>query len=92
MKKRIKKISIYALILLVIFAPGFIKYCKLYRQREINQAKLAALMEENKRLAEENRKLKEDPVYIEKMARDILGLAKKDEFVVKSIDTNAEKR
>ena len=85
--KRAKKLTIYALILAAIFLPGTIKYCKLYRQRQVNEAKIRMLAEENRRLAEENRRLKEDPVYIEKTARENLGLAKKGEFVVKFKDT-----
>ena len=78
--KRAKKLTIYALILAAIFLPGTIKYCKLYRQRQVNEAKI-------RMLAEENRRLKEDPVYIEKTARENLVLAKKGEFVVKFKDT-----
>ena len=77
MQKRIKKILIYVLVLFVIFLPGSVKYYRLCRQRALNEARLKALLEENRRLADENKKLKEDPVYIEKMARENLGLAKK---------------
>jgi cell division protein FtsB len=92
LKRLTKKVLPYSLVLLFIFLPGWVKYCKLARQRDTNEARLKALLEENMRLAEENRKLKEDPVYIEKMARENLGLAKKDEIVVKFVDTNAKKR
>ena len=83
---RLKKIFIYVLILVAIFLPGAIKYCRLSVHKAQNEARLKALLEENRRLAEENRKLKEDPVYIEKMARENLGLAKKGEIVVKFVN------
>ncbi len=86
MNKHIKKIALYAIILGVIFLPGAIKYCRLNIQKAQNEARLKALLDENRRLAEENRKLKEDPVYIEKMARENLGLAKKGEYVVKFVN------
>lgn len=86
MQKRFKKILIYTLVLFIIFLPGAVKYYRLSLHKAQNETKLRALMDENKRLAEENRKLKEDPVYIEKVARENLGLAKKGEVVVKFIN------
>lgn len=83
MRKRLKKICVYALIISIVFLPGFVKYFSLRRQMQQNRVRLQALVEENKRLTEENRRLKEDPVYIEKMVRDNLGLVKKGEYVVK---------
>jgi len=92
MQARHKKIGIYALVVILIFLPGIVKYCKLAQQKSVNQRKLQALAEENKRLLEENKRLKEDSVYIEKLARENLGLAKKDEFVVKFIDQDTKQR
>lgn len=80
---KFKKIAFYAVLFGVIFLPGTIKYCRLSIQKTHNEARIRALTEQNRRLAEENRKLKEDALYIEKMARDNLGLAKPDEYVVK---------
>ena len=81
--KKYKKIAIYAVIITAIFLPGTVKYCSLSIQKAQNESKLKVLIQENRRLTEENKKLKEDPVYIEKMARENLGLAKKGEVVVK---------
>ncbi|OIO81034.1 MAG: hypothetical protein COW11_00320 [Candidatus Omnitrophica bacterium CG12_big_fil_rev_8_21_14_0_65_43_15] len=90
MSVKFKKTTFYILLIAVIFIPGTLKYCRLSAQRAQNEAKLNALTEENARLIEENRKLKEDPVYIEKMARENLGLAKKGEVVVKFINQNKD--
>jgi len=84
--KRIKKIAIYIIVAFAIFLPGAVKYYRLSMYKVQNDAKLRALMEENRRLAEENKKLKDDPVYIEKVARENLGLAKPGEVVVKFKD------
>jgi len=81
--KKFKKIILYAVIVTAIFLPGTVKYCSLSIQKSQNESKLKALIRENRRLTEENKKLREDPVYIEKMARENLGLAKKGEVVVK---------
>lgn len=92
MRIKLKKIGLYALLLGVIFLPGSVKYYKLLRQKTINETRLQALIKENSRLAEENKKLKEDPLYIEKVARENLGLAKPGEFVVKFINKDTDKK
>lgn len=84
--KKYKKILLYVVLAAVVFLPGAFKYHGLNAQKAKNEAKLKVLTEENSRLAEENKKLKEDPLYIEQMARENLGLAKKDEVVVKFKD------
>jgi cell division protein FtsB len=81
--KKYKKIALYAVIIAAIFLPGTVKYCRLSIQKAQNESKLKVLIQENRRLTEENKKLKEDPVYIEKTVRENLGLAKKGEVVVK---------
>lgn len=81
--KKVRKYSAYIILTGLIFLPGAVKYYSLSIQKAQNQAKLKALIEENRQLAEDNKKLKNDPVYIEKMARENLGLAKKGEVVVK---------
>jgi len=40
------------------------------------------VQQENKRLAEEQRRLKNDPVYLEKVAREKLGIAKEGEIIL----------
>ncbi len=92
MQDRLKKIRIYVLVVLIIFLPGIITYYSLARQKQVNHNKLLALKEENKKLIEENKKLKDDPVYIEKVARENLGLAKKGEYVVKFVDQDTKRK
>lgn len=87
-----KKIAVYIILLALIFFPGALKYYRLSIQKAQNEAKIRVLMDENMRLVEENRKLKEDPVYIEKTARENLGLAKKGEYVVKFINQDKDKK
>ena len=81
--KKYKKILLYTVLAAVIFLPGAFKQQGLNAQKAKNEAKPKVLTNENNSLAEENKKLKEDSLYIEKMARENLGLAKKDEVVVK---------
>ena len=92
MQKHFKKIGLYILLAAVIFLPGSIKCRRLLRIKWANQLNLERLVNENKHLIEENKRLKEDPVYIEKIVRENLGLAKKDEYVVKFIDSKTKKK
>jgi len=61
-------------------------------QKEIRKVeeKLEQLKLENQRLKEQMNSL-EDPFYLEKMAREKLGLAKKGEIVYKILPAPAEK-
>ena len=61
-------------------------------QKEIRKVeeKLEQLKSENQRLKEQMNSL-EDPFYLEKMAREKLGLAKKGEIVYKILPAPAEK-
>lgn len=43
-------------------------------------------------LISENKRLKEDPVYLEKVAREKMGLGKEGEMVIKIIPSEAPKK
>lgn len=83
-KKRIGwKIGITAAILFAIFLPGLSKY----HQLKARQAKLDRGIEKLRvgeaGLRKEQGKLQNDPIYIEKVARDKLQVANKDETIVR---------
>ncbi len=72
-----------AVLLLIIFLPGYIKLQGLRaknRQLEDSFRKLAI---ENYLLHEELKRVENDPVYQEKMARDKMGVVRKGEIPVK---------
>ncbi|MFH1395474.1 MAG: septum formation initiator family protein [Candidatus Omnitrophota bacterium] len=80
-----KKIIFYILgiltILCVIFLPG---YSKMQRLREENREKvqrIKLLKENNRKLNSELTKMKEDPEYVERKAREKLGIVKKGEVI-----------
>jgi len=84
-KIKVRSVSFYIIlgILLVIFLPPFAKYQELrYKNKSLAQ-KISALKDENKRLEEEKRKLETDIVYIEKRARENIGVVRKGEIVLK---------
>ncbi len=71
-----------AFVILVLFLPTF-RRMQDVKQRDVEyQARIAELTAENKALTEEKRKLEEDPVYLEKVAREKMGLIREGEVVV----------
>lgn len=77
------KFYIILAILVIIFLPPFAKYQELrYKNRKLEE-KIAALKEENKQLAIEKTKLETDITYVEKKARENLGVIRKGEIVMK---------
>lgn len=74
-----------AAVIVIIFLPSFIKYQELsYKNRRL-EAKIDALKVENKRLEEEKFRLETDITYIEKRAREEIGVARKGEIVMKNV-------
>ncbi len=46
-----------------------------------NERKIAILKEKNKKLEEEKKLLEEDPVYLERVAREKMGLVREGETI-----------
>jgi len=83
-KKSAVKIAIFVIVLLAAFLPPFIKYQQIqYKSRDLDR-QIAAAKAEIKRLEEEKMRLETDIVYVEKKARDRIGVAKKGEIILKS--------
>lgn len=60
---------------------GLINLYKAEKKNSEIRAKLSKLEAENRELREEIEKLKSDPEYLERVAREDLGMVKKDELV-----------
>jgi cell division protein FtsB len=84
MKKKLK-IIIWAIIIVVIFLPGFSKLQEIRSKTEKLERDIACLREENFALQEEIGRLNNDPVYLESVAREKMGLARKGEVVYKIV-------
>ena len=85
-KKKLILFLLLIIILLLIFLPGFSKYQKLSSEQKRLQLKIEKLEEANKRLEEEKYKLEHDIEYIERRAREKLGVVRKDEIPYKIIE------
>ncbi len=70
-------------VIVIIFLPPFAKYQELcYKNRRLAE-RINTLKEENRKLEDEKRKLETDIVYVEKRAREKIGLVRKGEIVMK---------
>jgi cell division protein FtsB len=84
-RRRINRAKIYliAAVLVIVFLPSFAKYQELsYKNRKMEE-KIRMLALDNKRLEEEKYRLENDITYIEKRAREEMGVARKGEIVLK---------
>jgi cell division protein FtsB len=68
-----------------LFLPPFVKYEALkHKERKIAR-QIAEAKAEIKRLEEEKRKLETDISYVEKRAREKVGMVRKGEIVIKEV-------
>ncbi len=74
-------VGVYFLVTFVFGEMGLVKYYRMKSQYQALTQEMAVLKQDNIRLMREVRALKTDPVYIEKLARDKLGLARQGEVV-----------
>ncbi len=70
-------------ILILIFFPRFSRYQKLSAECERLKAEIKTLQKSNEELAKEKYKLEHDIEYVEKKARDKLGVVRKGEIPYK---------
>lgn len=70
-----------ATIILLFFLPSF-TMMQDHRQKNLEyEKKIAELQRRNEELKEEKRRLVEDPVYLERVARERMGLVREGEKV-----------
>lgn len=85
MAKKIKtaKVLLVAAVLIAIFLPSFARYQEMRYKNKRLEERIRLLGLENRRLEEEKMKLETDIVYIERKAREKLGVVRKGEIVLK---------
>ena len=77
-------------IVLLVFLPSYSQMQDL-RQKNLDYARKIEVLEQEKvRLEEEKRRLEEDPAYLEKVARENMGLIKEGEVIYKRMPVNME--
>ncbi len=80
-----KKIAFYLIgiitLLVIVFLPGYSEFQRLREENAGYQSRIEVLEETNDKLKEELVKLQEDPDYVEKRAREKLGIVRKGEII-----------
>ena len=66
---------------LIMGEMGIVKYSRMKAQERSLRAEITHLKQDNLRLLQEVRDLKHDPAYLERLARDKIGLARPGEIV-----------
>lgn len=90
--KRFPRVVLIAILLLIfflayLFLSGYLDLRKVGQRLARIEAENRRLIQENKRLEEEIKALEGDPFYIEKIAREELGMVKKGEIVYEIISS-----
>jgi cell division protein FtsB len=83
MRKRVFWVSGIALVILIIFLPGYTKLQELKDKNRDLETKISNLKLENSRLEEEILRIQHDPVYQEEVMREKLGVVRKGEVIYK---------
>ena len=77
------RLIILSLVLVAIFLPGLSRLQELREKNAKLEKEIEELKESGRRLIEERQRLENDPVYVEGIARERLGLIGEGEIVYK---------
>jgi cell division protein FtsB len=73
----------FAVLLLVLFLPGYTKLQESRVKNRLLEEKFRKMTVENYLLQEELKRIENDPVYQEKIAREKMGVVRKGEIPIK---------
>ena len=74
---------VIAIVLFVLFLPGYAKFMELRARNIYLEGEIKRLEQENIALYKEKDRLEQDIDYIEKVARDSMGVAREGEIPIK---------
>ena len=83
-KRLVLYIVFFVAIVCIVFLPGFSELHKLKEENDQLAKRIKLLEEHNDKLKEELTLMQEDPDYLEKKARERLGIVKKGEIIYKT--------
>jgi cell division protein FtsB len=81
-------IALAALIVMTVGDRGFLDMYRLHREDKARSQQIAAARAEIDSLKAEIERLKNDTAYIERVAREKLGMARKGEKIFKFVEEN----
>ena len=82
-KKRLIYLLIALGVITALFLPGFSRLQELREQNRDLGKRIEILTKVNQELRREKEKLETDPTYVEKVAREKLGMARQGEIILK---------
>ncbi len=74
---------VVTIVLIVIFLPGYARFMELRSKNTYLETEIARLEQENIRLNKEKARLEEDLDYVEKVARESMGVTREGEILIK---------
>ena len=80
---------IFAVVIFVLYLPSYTQLQDLRQKNKDYANQIQHLKQKNLELKVEKKRLEEDPVYLEKVAREKMGLIKENEVVFKIVPANA---
>ncbi len=86
MKVTVGKTLFLLVLLAVVLFPTYSRVQKLKAKDKAFLERVERLKIENERLTQENRMLRDDPVYIEEVAREKLKVARENEIVFRVVN------
>ncbi len=89
--KNAVSLFIITVIVLLVFLPSYSKMQELKQKNQEFLEKIKYLEVKNKKLEQEGRFLKNNPEYLEKVAREKMGLIRQGETVYKIVPEAAKK-
>lgn len=78
-----------SVVVFVLYLPSYTQLQDIRQKNQDFALQIKLLKEKNAELQREKKRLEEDPVYLEKVAREKMGLIKEGEVVYKIVPTNA---
>jgi cell division protein FtsB len=85
-KKELAAVSVIVVGLILIFLPSFAKYQELSAKNRMLNQKIKLANDEIVRLGKDKARLESDIAYIEKRAREKIGVVRKGEIVIKEAE------
>jgi cell division protein FtsB len=80
-KKKVIFLVLAILLLGLIFIPGYLKTRALLRENRQLERRIAEISQANKKMSQEYERLRSDPIYLEKVAREKLGVVREGEVI-----------
>ena len=75
----------------VFYLPSYVKMQDLHERNRVQEKRIKELERDNVHLEEERRRLTDDPVYFEKIAREKMGIIKDGEVIYKIVGPGQKK-